>query len=95
MIATKLFQKQPVHSGEEQPSRLMNAVRLMGAIPSLNQNIHMFFWVGWGNDVYEQAVARSREMTTNETWESAFAEGGTLSMQEALAIAVQELQNRS
>jgi len=95
MIATRLFQKQPDQNGEEQTSHLMNAVRLLGAIPSLNQNIHMFFWVGWGSDVYEQAVARSREMTTDETWERAFAEGGTLSMQEALVIAVQELHSRS
>jgi hypothetical protein len=71
----------------------MNAVRLLGAIPSLNQNIHMFFWVGWGNDVYEQAVARTREMTTDKAWERAFAEGSALSMPEALAIAVQELQS--
>jgi len=41
------------------------------------------------------ALARSREMTTDETWERAFAEGGTLSMQEALVIAVQELHSRS
>jgi hypothetical protein len=73
----------------------MNAIRLLGAIPSLNQNIHMFFWVGWGSDVYEQAVARSREMTTDETWKRTFVEGGRLSMQEALAIAGQELQSRS
>lgn len=73
----------------------MNAIRLLGAIPSLNQNLHMFFWVGWWSDVYEQVIARVREMATDETWEKAFAEGGTLSMQQAMAIALQELQRQS
>jgi len=34
-------------------------------------------------------------MTTDKTWESAFAEGGAFSMQQALALALQELQNQS
>jgi hypothetical protein len=92
MAATKLLQKQPDENGKEQASRLMNAICLLGAIPSLNQNIHMFFWVGWGSDVYEQAIGQLRGMTNEETWERAFAEGGALSMQQALSIALQELQ---
>ena len=94
MIATRLFQKQPDNNGKEQTPSLMNAVRLLGAVPALNQNIHMFFWVGWGSDVYEQAVARVRGMTTDETWERAFAEGGTLSMQQAVELAQQELHKQ-
>jgi hypothetical protein len=34
-------------------------------------------------------------MTTNETWDEAFAEGGTLSVQQAMAIALEELQRSS
>ncbi len=94
MIATRLSQKQTDKNGKEQTSSLMNAVRLLGAVPALNQNIHMFFWVGWGSDVYERAVAQVREMTNNETWETAFAEGRTLSMQQAQTIAIQELQRQ-
>jgi len=41
----------------------------------------MFFWLGWWRDVYEQTLAQVGEMTTDETWERAFAEGGALSMQ--------------
>jgi tetratricopeptide (TPR) repeat protein len=95
MIATRLFQTQTEKNGKEQESGLINAIRLLGAVPSLNQNIHMFFWVGWGSDVYEKAVAQVRGMTTNEIWEKAFAEGGTLSIQQAMAIALQELQRSS
>jgi len=94
MVATRLFQKQLDENGKEQTSSLMNAICLLGAIPSLNQNLHMFFWVGWWRDVYEQAIAQVRGMTTDETWKRAFAEGGMLSMQQAQAIALQELQRQ-
>ena len=94
MVAAKLFQKQPVANGNGEASRLVNAIRLLGAIPSLNKNLHMFFWLGWWRDVYEQAIAQVRGMTTDETWERAFAEGGTLSMQQVLAIVQQELQRQ-
>jgi len=66
----------------------------LGAIPSLNKNIHMFFWVGWSRDIYERAIAQIREMAADETWEKAFAEGAALSMQQAVAIALQELQRQ-
>ena len=88
MLAIKLFKKQP----NEDPSSLVNAIRLLGTIPSLNQNLHFFFWLGWWRDVYKQTVAEVHEMTTSELWEKAFAEGQALSMPEALAIALQELQ---
>jgi len=65
----------------------------LGAIPSLNQNLLLFFWVGWWGDVYEQTVAQVKGLTSDENWEKAFAEGGALSMQQALAIALQELQS--
>ena len=94
MIATRLVQKQQDKNGKEQTPSLINAVRLLGAVPALNQNIHMFFWVGWGSDVYERAVAQVREMTNDETWETAFEEGGTLSMQQAQKIALRELQRQ-
>lgn len=91
ILATIQFQNQdPVR---ETAPGLANTVRLLGAIPTLNQNVHMFFWLGWWSDVYEQAVAQTRSvMGDNETWEKALAEGKTLSMQQALAIALQELQ---
>jgi hypothetical protein len=94
MRAAKLFQKQPAANGKEQTPSLMNAVRLLGAIPSLNKNLHMFFWLGWWRDVYERTIAQVRALTSEEAWESAFAEGGALSMQQALAIALQELQSQ-
>jgi hypothetical protein len=71
----------------------MNAVRLLGAIPSLNKNVHTFFWLGWWREIYERTIAQVRKITANETWEKAFAEGETLSMQQALTIALQELQH--
>jgi hypothetical protein len=92
MLATKLFQKQLDENGQERTLSLLNAIRLLGAIPSLNQNLHTFFWVGWWSDVYERAIAQGRGLTTDETWEKAFTEGGRLSVQEAMAIALQELQ---
>lgn len=91
MLTTRLFQKARDDDGKEQTIRLMNAIRLLGVIPSLNQNLHMFFWVGWGSDVYEQAMAQARGLTTDETWETSFAEGETLSLPQALSIALQEL----
>ncbi|HLO14751.1 MAG TPA: hypothetical protein VK206_07980, partial [Anaerolineales bacterium] len=94
MLAAKLFQEQTTKSEKEQTSSLMNAVRLLGAIPVLNQNLHMFFWLGWWRDVYEQTITQVRGMVRDEIWEKAFAEGETLSMQEALTIALQELQGQ-
>lgn len=94
LVSAKLFQKQPAANGKERTSSFLNAIRLLGAIPTLNKNLHMFFWLGWWRDVYEQAVAWVRGMTTDETWEGAFAEGGTLSMQQTLALALQELQTQ-
>jgi len=94
MIAARLYQKQPASNGKEQTSSLTNAVRLLGAIPTLNKNLHMFFWLGWWRDIYEKTLAQVRGMTTDQTWESAFAEGGTFSMQQALALALQELQTQ-
>jgi predicted ATPase len=95
MMAGKLAEKQQNGNGKGQLVSLLNAIRLLGAIPSLNQNLHMFFWVGWWRDVYDHAIAQMRGLITNDVWEQAFAEGGALSMQEALDIAAQELQNRS
>jgi predicted ATPase len=94
LVAAKLFQKQSTVSGKKETSSLLNAIRLLGAIPVLNKNLHMFFWVGWWRDVYEQAAAWVRGLTTPEAWARALAEGGTLSMQQAVAIATQELQRR-
>ncbi|MGZ9235800.1 MAG: hypothetical protein ACXW4E_09770, partial [Anaerolineales bacterium] len=93
MLAAKLFQKQSPGNREERTTSLVNAVRLLGAIPSLNKNLHLFFWVGWWRDVYEQTMAQVKGMTTGETWKNAFVEGGMLSMQQAIAIALQELHS--
>ena len=95
MVTTRLFEKSRDDHEKEQTSRLMNAIRLLGVIPSLTQNLHMFFWVGWGSDVYEQAVAQTRGMTTDETWEKTLAEGETLSLPQAMSIALEELQRQS
>ena len=95
MLTAKLFQKESGSNGNEaQSPRLTNAVRLLGAIPSLNQNLHMFFWVGWWHDVYEKSVVQVRDMAAAGTWKEAFAEGGTLSMQQAVMIALQELKRQ-
>jgi len=93
IVAAKLFQKQPAADGKGNVSRLEDSIRLLGVIPSLNQNLHTFFWLGWWRDVYQQTVAQVREMTTPEIWEKAFAEGEALSASEALAIALQELKS--
>src|ERR1044071_8635325 len=71
IMAGELFQKKQATNGEEQSLRLTNTIRLLGAIPTLNQNLHMFFWVGWWGDVYQQALAQIRGMTTDEVWERA------------------------
>jgi tetratricopeptide (TPR) repeat protein len=94
MVAAKRFQQSTVN-GKEETASLINAIRLLGAIPSLNQNLHMFFWLGWWRDVYEQTLAQVRALTSEEAWEKAFAEGGGLSMQQALGLATQELQTKS
>ena len=91
MVAARRFQQSAVN-GKEKTASLINAIRLLGAIPSLNQNLHMFFWLGWWRDVYEQTLAQVRVLASEETWEKAFTEGGALSMQQALVLAMQELQ---
>jgi len=73
---------------------LVNAVRLLGVIPALNQNVHMFFWLGWWREVYERAIAQLRAITSQKTWEKAFAEGEALSLRGAVAIALQELHSQ-
>jgi tetratricopeptide (TPR) repeat protein len=80
---------------EKRASSLINAIRLLGAIPSLNQNVHMFFWFGWWSGVYEQIVDQVRTAADRDTGENAFAEGAGLSMQQALAIALHELQSHN
>jgi predicted ATPase len=90
-LAARRYQKQSTGNGNEHASSFVNAVRLLGAIPALNQNLHSFFWVGWWRDVYEQTVAQVKEMTTEETWKNAFEKGAAFTMQQALAIALQEL----
>jgi hypothetical protein len=92
ILVAKRFQKQSLGNGAQPTSSLVNAVRLLGAIPVLNQNLHLFFWVGWWRDVYEQTIAHVKGLTTEEAWEKAFAEDGMLSMQQALAMALQELE---
>jgi predicted ATPase len=94
IVAAKRFQQSAVN-GKEETASLINAMRLLGAIPSLNQNLHMFFWLGWWRDVYEQTLAQVRALTSEEAWEKAFTEGGALSMQQALVLAMQELQTES
>jgi predicted ATPase len=94
MVAIKLFQKQPATNGKQETSSLLNAIRLLGAIPALNQNPHTFFWLGWWRNIYERTIAQVREMTADETWKRAFAEGEAFSMQQAVTIAVQELQRQ-
>ncbi|HJS17940.1 MAG TPA: DUF4062 domain-containing protein [Anaerolineales bacterium] len=81
--------------GEVHASSLINAIRLLGSIPGLNQNVHMFFWFGWWSGVYEQTVGQVRAAVDHDTWENAFAEGGGFSMQQALAIALHELQSHN
>jgi predicted ATPase/tetratricopeptide (TPR) repeat protein len=94
IVAAGLFEKQPEGETTSSSPSLENSVRLLGAIPSLNVNVHMFFWLGWWRRVYEQTLAEVRVITPQETWETVFSEGKELSMQQALAIALQELQNR-
>jgi tetratricopeptide (TPR) repeat protein len=75
------------------PSALANAIRLLAAIPPLNEKAHMYYWAGW-NKLYERALAQAREMTEADLWNRTFAEGATLSMQEAVGIALSELHAR-
>ena len=89
ILAAMPFQNQP--DAKQSTPSLINAVRLLGAIPALNQNIHMFFWLGWWSGVYERAVAQLHSLTNNEVWEKAFAEGEKLSLQQAVSTALQEL----
>jgi predicted ATPase len=93
ILSTRLFQDQA--NAKEDSSSILNAVRLLGAIPALNQNVHMFFWLGWWAEVHEKAVLWTRNAIVEETWKKAYAEGEALSMQQALAIALQELQSKS
>jgi len=89
ILAAMPFKNGP--DAKEPGLSLISAVRLLGAIPPLSQNSHMFFWMGW-HEIYQRAVAKVREIAGAEIWEQAFAEGQTLSMPQAVALALQELQ---
>jgi hypothetical protein len=52
----------------------------------------MFFWPGW-HEIYERANAQVRAIAGEAIWEEAIAEGERLSMQQALALALEELQS--
>jgi hypothetical protein len=92
IVAIRLFQKQSMGNGKEVTPSLVNAVRLLSAIPSLNQNLHTFFWLGWWRNVYEQTTSQAKALTPDEIWKQAFAEGEMLSMQQAVTLALEELQ---
>ncbi len=92
ILATTRFQNQ-AHTKEPDPG-LINAVRLLGAIPALNQSVHMVFWLGWWSEVHERAVLQARRVMDDATWEKTFAEGAALTMQQAAAIALQEVQSK-
>jgi len=90
MLAARPFQN--MAEINEPVPRLINAVRLLGAIPPLNQNSHMFFWPGW-REMYERANAQLHAIAGEEIWEKAITEGERLSMQQALALALEELHS--
>ena len=75
----------------EDSSSLLNAIRLLGAIPAQNENVHMFFWLGWWSEVHQNAVRSTRNDMDEETWQKAYSEGKALSMQQALEVALHEL----
>jgi hypothetical protein len=93
ILSTTLFQSQV--NRVEDTSRLLNVVRLLGSIPALNENVHMFFWEGWWAEVHEKAALLTRSALEEEAWKETYAEGKTLSMQQAAEIAMQELRGRS
>ena len=80
--------------GQEQAQRLSNAVRLLGTIPALYHNSHMFFWVGW-LEIYERVVVKIREIAGEQVWTKAYAEGQMLSMPQAVTLALHELQRHN
>jgi hypothetical protein len=53
----------------------------------------MFFWPGWP-EIYERAKAQILAIVRDDVWEKGICEGELLSMQQALALALQELQRR-
>jgi hypothetical protein len=93
ILSATQFQNQANAEGED-PSSLLNSIRLLGAIPALNENVHMFFWLGWWAEVHEKAVLLTRNCVDEEIWQKAYSEGEVFSMQEALEVALQELDHR-
>lgn len=88
IYAASPFEGKPA-SDNPAPS-VLNTIRLLGAIPPLNVKAHMYYWAGW-NALYQRALANARQLTVDTLWEKAFAEGMSLSMQEAVGIALHEL----
>jgi predicted ATPase len=81
-------------NAEGDSSSLLGAIRLLGAIPSLNETVHMFFWLGWWAEVHQKAVLLTRNCLDEEAWQKAYSEGKTFSMQQALEVALHELHDR-
>ena len=81
-------------TGEKSPiPSLINATKLLGAIPALTQNSHVLFWVGW-RELYEQAVAKIHAVAAEDIWSNAFAEGQALTMAQAATLALHELNGK-
>ncbi|HXD10641.1 MAG TPA: hypothetical protein VN653_11310, partial [Anaerolineales bacterium] len=90
---TAILAARQTHSAHDEPAPtpgLINAIRLLGALPSLTQSSHMLFWTGW-REIYERAVARIHDVADKETWAKAYTEGQGLTLAQAVAIALQEL----
>ena len=96
LLGTAILAARPSQSmsGKKSPiPSLINAIKLLGAIPALTQNSHVLFWIGW-RELYEQAVAKIHAIAAEDIWAKAFAEGQALTMAQAATLALRELDGK-
>jgi non-specific serine/threonine protein kinase len=90
-ISARLADIAAVWAAQSEPVR---AARLFGAAETLREDTGANMY-GGQREVYEQDVKRTREQLVPATWEAAWAEGRTLSLEEAYALALEDLPART
>jgi non-specific serine/threonine protein kinase len=86
-ISARLADLAGVWVTQGQPER---AARIYGAAAALREKVHATMYEGQ-RLAYERDVARGKSQLDAATWEAAWAEGRAMSLDEACALALEEL----
>jgi len=71
---------------------LMMAAKFCGVVKPIVTGTRPFLWYAWG-EVYQRIVSNIRSQVDEAQWEKAIAQGRSMLLPQAVALAIQELKN--